>query len=68
MGKFAEIAIVDHRLSFTDQGNKLRFSVSVCSKQTEIAVSVFCLQHTKGIRRFSVCIVQQKWLLNEIVS
>jgi hypothetical protein len=32
----AEIAIVGFRLSFADQGNKVPFSVSVCSKQTEV--------------------------------
>jgi hypothetical protein len=35
MGKFAE-TIVDYRLSLADQGKQT--SVSVCSKQTEIAV------------------------------
>jgi hypothetical protein len=43
-GTFSEIAIVNYRLPFADQGNKLPFSVclpflfSVCSKQTEVAV------------------------------
>jgi hypothetical protein len=36
MGTFAEIAIVDYRLSFADQGKQN--SVSVCSKHMEIAV------------------------------
>jgi hypothetical protein len=51
MGMFAEIVIVDYRLSFADQENVLPFSffikkwkfvisVSVCSKQME--VYVFC--------------------------
>jgi hypothetical protein len=37
MGKFAETAIVDYRLSFANQG-KLLFSVSVCSKETKAAI------------------------------
>jgi hypothetical protein len=36
MATFSEKAIVDYRLLFADQGNKLLFSVSVCSKQTDI--------------------------------
>jgi hypothetical protein len=37
MGTFAETAIVDYRLSFADQKtNKLPFTVSICSKQTEV--------------------------------
>jgi hypothetical protein len=35
MGKYAEIAFVDYRLSFTEGGNKLPVFVFVCSKQTE---------------------------------
>jgi hypothetical protein len=42
MNKFAEEAIVDYLLSFADQGkNKLPFSVSVCSKQTEVCLFRF---------------------------
>jgi hypothetical protein len=38
MDKFAETASVDNRLSFADQGSQIPFSVSVCCKQTEVAV------------------------------
>jgi hypothetical protein len=37
MGTFAETAIVDYHLSFAGtKENELPFSVSVCSKQTEV--------------------------------
>jgi hypothetical protein len=45
MGKFAETAILDYRLSFADHGKQTSFSVSVCSKQTE--VNRFRLQQTR---------------------
>jgi hypothetical protein len=35
MGTFAEAEIIDY-VSFADLGNKFPFSVSVCSKQTEV--------------------------------
>jgi hypothetical protein len=45
MGTFAEIAIVDYRLLFPNKGKQTsvfrkqqKFSVSVFSKQTEVAV------------------------------
>ncbi len=38
IGTFAETEIVVCRLSFSDEENKLPFSVSVCSKQTKVAV------------------------------
>jgi hypothetical protein len=36
MGTFAETAIIHCQVSFVGQGNKLPFSVSICSKQTEV--------------------------------
>ncbi len=36
MATFSETTIVDYHLLFADQGNKLLFSVSVCSKQTDV--------------------------------
>jgi hypothetical protein len=39
MGTFAETAIIDYRLSFAAQGKQTLFSDSVCSKQTNVAVS-----------------------------
>jgi hypothetical protein len=39
MGTFAEKAIIGYHLSFADKGKqKILFSVSVCDKQTEVAV------------------------------
>ncbi len=38
MGTFTETAMIDYCLSFVEQENKLPFSVSVCSKQTEFDV------------------------------
>ncbi len=36
MGTLAETAIIYYRWSFANQGKKPQFSVSVCSKQTEV--------------------------------
>jgi hypothetical protein len=36
MGTFSGTAIVDYRLPFADQEDKLPFSVSVCSTQTDV--------------------------------
>jgi hypothetical protein len=47
MGTFAETATVDDRLSFTNQGNKVLFSVSLCSKQTELCLFRFPFAATK---------------------
>jgi hypothetical protein len=49
MGTFAETAIVLYRYSFADQGKKCPFSVFVCSKQTEVAVSVSPCSNQKEI-------------------
>jgi hypothetical protein len=38
LDKFAETTVDDNRFSFADQGSKIPFSVSVCCKQTEVAV------------------------------
>jgi hypothetical protein len=58
VGTFAETAIIDYRLLFADQGKQtstfrlqqpngsLPFPFSICSKQTEIAISlgsIFCI-------------------------
>jgi hypothetical protein len=52
MGSFAETAIIDHCLSFSDQGKHSSVFVSVCSKQTEIAFSVSSICHIyKYIRK-----------------
>jgi hypothetical protein len=40
MGTFAGTAIIDYRLSFADQEKQNLFSVSICSKQMEVAVFV----------------------------
>jgi hypothetical protein len=40
MGTFAETTVVDYRLLFADQENKLPFFVSVYSRQTEVAIFV----------------------------
>jgi hypothetical protein len=41
MGTIAETAIIDYQLLFADQQNKLLFSVSACSKQTEVCLIRF---------------------------
>ncbi len=46
MGRFAETAIVDYRLSFANQGKQPPFSVCVCCKQTEVCP--FHFKQTNG--------------------
>jgi hypothetical protein len=53
MSTFSYTAIVDYRLSFTTNGNKLPISFSVCSKQTEVRrFLVFRLEQTDGVAVF----------------
>jgi hypothetical protein len=52
MGTFAETAIVDYRLSFAHWENKLLFSISVCSKQTEVSRFRFPFAANNEGRRF----------------
>jgi hypothetical protein len=48
MGTLAETAIIDYRLSFTDQGKQKRpYSVSFCSKQIELCRISFLFAHNK---------------------
>jgi hypothetical protein len=54
MGMFAETAIVDYRLSFADQGNKLLYSVSICIKQMEVCCFHFTFAANKWKLPFSV--------------
>ncbi len=39
MGKFAETAVVNYRYRLLTKENKLLFSVSIFSKQMEVAIS-----------------------------
>jgi hypothetical protein len=48
MNTFDETAIVDYRLSFAEQGSKFQFSVSICSKQTEVGRFRYPLAANKG--------------------
>jgi hypothetical protein len=52
MSTFAERAIVDYRYRLLTKENKLPFSVSVGSKQTEICRFHFPLAQTKGNASF----------------
>jgi hypothetical protein len=55
MGTFAETSIVDYHLSFAGtKENKLLFSVSVCSKQTEVCHFRFPFAENKQKLPFSV--------------
>jgi hypothetical protein len=47
LGTFAETAVIDYRLSFADQGNKLPVSISVAAKK-----EVFRFQQTNRSCRF----------------
>jgi hypothetical protein len=51
---FAETAILDYSLSRADQGKKLPFPVSVCSKQTEVCRFHFPFAANKRKLPFSV--------------
>jgi hypothetical protein len=51
-GQFAERAIVDYRYRLLIKENKLPFSKSGGSKQTEVCRSVLHLQPTNGSCRF----------------
>ncbi len=59
MGTFAETAIVDYRYFLPTKENKLPFSVSVCSKQTEVCR--FCFPFTANKRQspFSISFVSR---------
>jgi hypothetical protein len=54
MGTFAETAIVDYHLSLMTKENKLLFSVSVSSKQTEVCSFRFPFAANKQKLLFSV--------------
>jgi hypothetical protein len=57
MVTFAETAIVDYHLSLTDHGKKIPFSVSVCSKHTEVRYFRFLFAANKRKLLFFVSFI-----------
>jgi hypothetical protein len=67
LGTFAETAVIDYRLSFADEGNKLPVSISVAAKKEvfRFPFSVFSKQtEVADLYYFRFCCeIPETWIL-----